>query len=75
MSLRVIGPIEALCCYCTAWEHGQLPDEHKHIIKLDYDNTCDTVTLCLDGKVMFAIDLVEWQKIHKQLEAIIGDWK
>ena len=69
--MRIIGPIEALCCYCTAWERGQLSDEHKHLIKLDYDNTCDTITLCLDGKVMFAIDLVEWQKIHKQLEAII----
>ena len=71
MSLHELGPINARCCYCTAWERGEIPDEHNHIIKIDYDNTCDTVTLCLDGKVMFAIDLVEWQKIHKQLETMI----
>ena len=71
MSLRVIGPIEARCAYCTAWERGQLHDEHSHIIKLDYDNTVDAITFCLDGKVMFCIDLVEWKKIHKSLEEMI----
>ena len=71
MSLRVIGPIEPRCQYCTAWERDQLPDEHNHVIKLDYDNTCDIISFCLDGKVMFVIDLVEWQKIHKELEGMI----
>jgi hypothetical protein len=71
MSLKVIGPIEARCQYCTAWEHDQLPDEHYHTIKLDYDNTCDTISLCLDGKVMFAIDLKDWEVIHKTLDSFI----
>lgn len=71
MSLREIGPVTALCCYCTAWEFGQLPDGHSHVIKLDYDNTCDTISLCMDGKVMFAIELKDWEVIHKQLEAMI----
>ncbi len=71
MSLHELGPVEARCSYCTAWERGQLPDEHSHIIKIDYDNTCDTIALCLDGKVMFNIDLKDWQVLHRKLETMI----
>ncbi len=70
MSEQTVGPITARCMYCTAWERDQLPDEHSHVIKLDYDNTCDTVTLCLDGKVMFNIDLKEWEPIVNGMK----DW-
>jgi hypothetical protein len=61
MSEKTTGSSTARCMYCTAWERDQLPDEHSHVIKFDYDNTCDTVTLCLDGKVMFNIDLKDWE--------------
>lgn len=71
MSLKFIGPIKARCQYCTAWDHDQLPDEHYHTIKLDYDNTCDIISFFLDGKVLFVIDLVDWQKIHKGLDDLI----
>jgi len=71
MSLREIGPVESRCQYCTAWELGQLPDEHSHVLKLDYDNTCDTISFCMDGKVMFVVDLKDWEVIHKQMEAMI----
>ena len=71
MSVKIAGPIEARCQYCTAWERDQLPDEHSHVIKLDYDNTCDIISFCLDGKVMFVVDLKDWEIIQKQLESFI----
>jgi hypothetical protein len=71
MSLHQIGPIEARCSFCTAWEKDQLPNEHNHVIKIDYDNTCDEISLVLDGKVMFCIELKQWEVIHKQLESLI----
>ncbi len=71
MGLRTIGPITSRCQYCTAWERDEVPDEHYHVLKLDYDNTCDTITFCVDGRVMFVIDLADWEKIHKPLQEMI----
>ena len=72
MSLRVIGPVTARCQYCDAWVCNQLPDEHSHTIQLDYDNTCDVISLLVDSKVLFVVDLADWEVLHKQLEAMIG---